>query len=154
MRDSNPRKRSQSPVCYRYTNPLNCAVLYSVYYYTHIGGKVKCFFLLFSFFFLSRQEETFGSIAWKAFVYTGKGKNFIIFPLPVSVKKQVIDVLFHIFSLEKLPSQLAIFLGKTAQPFHDFAFSGLTGKGTVNQVTQNAFCYFVGYDIIFLPQIV
>ena len=21
MRDSNPRKRSQSPVCYRYTNP-------------------------------------------------------------------------------------------------------------------------------------
>ena len=23
MRDSNPRKRSQSPVCYRYTNPLN-----------------------------------------------------------------------------------------------------------------------------------
>ena len=24
MRDSNPRKRSQSPVCYRYTNPL-CA---------------------------------------------------------------------------------------------------------------------------------
>ena len=24
MRDSNPRKRSQSPVCYRYTNPLNC----------------------------------------------------------------------------------------------------------------------------------
>ena len=24
MRDSNPRKRSQSPVCYRYTNPLYC----------------------------------------------------------------------------------------------------------------------------------
>ena len=24
MRDSNPRKRSQSPVCYRYTNPLFC----------------------------------------------------------------------------------------------------------------------------------
>ena len=23
MRDSNPRKRSQSPVCYRYTNPLS-----------------------------------------------------------------------------------------------------------------------------------
>ena len=22
MRDSNPRERSQSPVCYRYTNPL------------------------------------------------------------------------------------------------------------------------------------
>ena len=24
VRDSNPRKRSQSPVCYRYTNPLSC----------------------------------------------------------------------------------------------------------------------------------
>ncbi len=27
MRDSNPRKRSQSPVCYRYTNPLFEALL-------------------------------------------------------------------------------------------------------------------------------
>ena len=27
MRDSNPRKRSQSPVCYRYTNPLSGTVL-------------------------------------------------------------------------------------------------------------------------------
>ena len=27
MRDSNPRKRSQSPVCYRYTNPLNATTL-------------------------------------------------------------------------------------------------------------------------------
>ena len=27
MRDSNPRKRSQSPVCYRYTNPLFGTVL-------------------------------------------------------------------------------------------------------------------------------
>ena len=32
MRDSNPRKRSQSPVCYRYTNPL-CA---EHIYYTQI----------------------------------------------------------------------------------------------------------------------
>ena len=30
MRDSNPRKRSQSPVCYRYTNPLY-AEHYSLY---------------------------------------------------------------------------------------------------------------------------
>ena len=27
MRDSNPRKRSQSPVCYRYTNPLYLALI-------------------------------------------------------------------------------------------------------------------------------
>ena len=27
MRDSNPRERSQSPVCYRYTNPLSVTVL-------------------------------------------------------------------------------------------------------------------------------
>ena len=33
MRDSNPRKRSQSPVCYRYTNPLCLA---DVFYYTQI----------------------------------------------------------------------------------------------------------------------
>ena len=36
MRDSNPRERSQSPVCYRYTNPLcqrTCAR--HGYYYTH-----------------------------------------------------------------------------------------------------------------------
>ena len=32
MRDSNPRKRSQSPVCYRYTNPL---CVRHGYYYTH-----------------------------------------------------------------------------------------------------------------------
>ena len=28
MRDSNPRERSQSPVCYRYTNPLSASSLY------------------------------------------------------------------------------------------------------------------------------
>ena len=32
MRDSNPRKRSQSPVCYRYTNPLSESfILYPVF---------------------------------------------------------------------------------------------------------------------------
>ena len=30
MRDSNPRKRSQSPVCYRYTNPLCDGVIISI----------------------------------------------------------------------------------------------------------------------------
>ena len=43
MRDSNPRKRSQSPVCYRYTNPLfGTFILYPI--------SRKCqglFFLLF-----------------------------------------------------------------------------------------------------------
>ena len=33
MRDSNPRKRSQSPVCYRYTNPLfRCSQATSLLY--------------------------------------------------------------------------------------------------------------------------
>ena len=44
MRDSNPRKRSQSPVCYRYTNPLS---LKHGYYYTYSLEKVKNFFTLF-----------------------------------------------------------------------------------------------------------
>ena len=44
MRDSNPRKRSQSPVCYRYTNPL-CWI-----YYTQFLSKVKKRFRLFQSF--------------------------------------------------------------------------------------------------------
>ncbi len=44
MRDSNPRKRSQSPVCYRYTNPLNAEHLY----YIQKLQKVKHYFCLFS----------------------------------------------------------------------------------------------------------
>ena len=38
MRDSNPRKRSQSPVCYRYTNPLFDS---ERYYYSQSMEKVK-----------------------------------------------------------------------------------------------------------------
>ncbi len=49
MRDSNPRKRSQSPVCYRYTNPLYAR---HGYYYTHRKQKVKKFFPDFADFFL------------------------------------------------------------------------------------------------------
>ena len=41
MRDSNPRKRSQSPVCYRYTNPL---CVKHGYYYIETAKKVKHFF--------------------------------------------------------------------------------------------------------------
>ena len=47
MRDSNPRKRSQSPVCYRYTNPLfsERLLLYAK------KPKSQAFFsILFSFF--------------------------------------------------------------------------------------------------------
>ena len=47
MRDSNPRKRSQSPVCYRYTNPLNRFVPKRIIYYMQIFGKVKQFFTFF-----------------------------------------------------------------------------------------------------------
>ena len=42
MRDSNPRKRSQSPVCYRYTNPL---CVRHGYHYTHSAKNVKNIFL-------------------------------------------------------------------------------------------------------------
>ncbi len=48
MRDSNPRKRSQSPVCYRYTNPLySCSGTdpESMIYYTAIFQIVKHFFV-------------------------------------------------------------------------------------------------------------
>ena len=44
MRDSNPRERSQSPVCYRYTNPLCWD------YYTQFFAKVKKSFRLFQIF--------------------------------------------------------------------------------------------------------
>ncbi len=50
MRDSNPRERSQSPVCYRYTNPLSTVsdtwLLFSsnMAYYTQDSKNVKHFF--------------------------------------------------------------------------------------------------------------
>ena len=55
MRDSNPRERSQSPVCYRYTNPL-CVRHGS--YYNQNPKKVKDFFPI---------PETFFSISQLAF---------------------------------------------------------------------------------------
>ncbi len=48
MRDSNPRKRSQSPVCYRYTNPL---CVKHGYYYIRGVKKVKHFFPIFKSFY-------------------------------------------------------------------------------------------------------
>ena len=47
MRDSNPRERSQSPVCYRYTNPL---CVRHGYYYTERRKNVKNFFPIFPLF--------------------------------------------------------------------------------------------------------
>ena len=41
MRDSNPRERSQSPVCYRYTNPL---CVRHGYYYNDERQNVKSYF--------------------------------------------------------------------------------------------------------------
>ena len=52
MRDSNPRKRSQSPVCYRYTNPL---CVKHGYYYSEQHEKVKNFFPFFASFFDTRS---------------------------------------------------------------------------------------------------
>ena len=49
MRDSNPHKRSQSPVCYRYTNPL---CVKHGYYYTEHTAKVKHFFPFLRYFYL------------------------------------------------------------------------------------------------------
>ena len=54
MRDSNPRKRSQSPVCYRYTNPLFAVhSLKRKIYYTQIFSFVKQYFYYFLHLFLS-----------------------------------------------------------------------------------------------------
>ena len=50
MRDSNPRKRSQSPVCYRYTNPLNALAPKRKYYYSGDLPFVKRYFSKFANF--------------------------------------------------------------------------------------------------------
>ena len=50
MRDSNPRKRSQSPVCYRYTNPLcGTVILYATFRKSQalFSNFCKFFFLFF-----------------------------------------------------------------------------------------------------------
>ena len=63
MRDSNPRKRSQSPVCYRYTNPLFAAhSLKRKIYYTQIFSFVKQYFYYFLHLFLSLYFPSFSGI--------------------------------------------------------------------------------------------
>ncbi len=51
MGDSNPRKRSQSPVCYRYTNPLyHCdSVVARVLLYPKPGKSQELFSIFFAF---------------------------------------------------------------------------------------------------------
>ena len=70
MRDSNPRKRSQSPVCYRYTNPL-CG-----YYYTHPAGKVKKFFPVLRKNFLILQYFSQYPGSYSTLLSQGKGRPF------------------------------------------------------------------------------
>ena len=65
MRDSNPRERSQSPVCYRYTNPLSTVsdtwLLFSsnMTHYTQVSENVKCFFEIFQKFFRVEKSTIF-----------------------------------------------------------------------------------------------
>ena len=54
MRDSNPRKRSQSPVCYRYTNPLwKPLLLYAIF------QKCQASFFRFLHFLFLWYEKPF-----------------------------------------------------------------------------------------------
>ena len=39
MKDSNPHKRSQSPVCYHYTNPLNARAIIPQIWHLSIGNR-------------------------------------------------------------------------------------------------------------------
>ena len=54
MRDSNPRKRSQSPVCYRYTNPLSAS---DWIYYMQKSRNVKHYFSKSSIFFSASASQ-------------------------------------------------------------------------------------------------
>ena len=64
MRDSNPRERSQSPVCYRYTNPLSTVsdtwLLFSsnMAYYTQLSKNVKYFFQISQKYFWGKKQGT------------------------------------------------------------------------------------------------
>ena len=71
VRDSNPRKRSQSPVCYRYTNPLNCMSHRARVYYIQVNGKVKHYFP-FPRKYFSRGTDSYAS----GFSSQGKGFPF------------------------------------------------------------------------------
>ena len=69
MRDSNPRKRSQSPVCYRYTNPLfGTVILYPIIW--------KSQELFFSFSCGIRRKRTPQGIPYVSGVTSVCGSGF------------------------------------------------------------------------------
>ncbi len=73
MRDSNPRKRSQSPVCYRYTNPLSHGrdLLYAR------NRKSQALFSIFHTFFSSALWYlSHISAGYSSAVSQGKGLPF------------------------------------------------------------------------------
>ena len=85
MRDSNPRERSQSPVCYRYTNPL-CR-RFSVrhgYYYTQLLKKVKQFFPFSQLFFMPGKSSLPGILRdYSPRFQTAKPEPSAVFRQPV-----------------------------------------------------------------------
>ena len=85
MRDSNPRKRSQSPVCYRYTNPLSQAQ----YYYTHLLEKVKHFFPVHEKIFIPGKTSL-------------PGIGFLYSPSLLKTARKVLKIIFQ--STQKLRS--------------------------------------------------
>ena len=76
MRDSNPRKRSQSPVCYRYTNPLNATtLLYAILFKSQ--ALFAKFVILFLFF---RRFPREGLPLQDTFPQVGKGLVLTFIP--------------------------------------------------------------------------
>lgn len=124
-----PQTESESGVLPLHKSSKLCGAVQRLLLYTY-WRKSQVLFPDFFIFLFSWQDEkeTFGSIAARVVVYTGKEKN-MVFPLPVSGKA---GNLFRGFSAKKLPGQFAVLPGKTAKPLHNFAFSSLTGKRAVN----------------------
>ena len=76
MRDSNPRKRSQSPVCYRYTNPLNATTL--LYAILFKSQALFAMFVILFLFFLRLPRE--GLPLQDIFPQVGKGLFLSLVP--------------------------------------------------------------------------
>ena len=76
MRDSNPRKRSQSPVCYRYTNPLNATTL--LYAILFKSQALFAMFVILFLFFLRLPRE--GLPLQDTFPQVGKGLVLTFIP--------------------------------------------------------------------------
>ena len=62
MRDSNPRERSQSPVCYRYTNPLYCLTPLGTCLLYSIRRKSQALFSFFRIFFVPGKKSLPGTV--------------------------------------------------------------------------------------------